>query len=207
MKRTLLCMTLCLLLLGVAAQATPVLGVDINSGVINAGPGPYALGFEFQVIQPVAVVGLAVYDAAGDGLNSSHTVWFWDSSGTVLATVTVAAGTVSPLIGNNLFRWATLTTPIYLQPGLSYVVAAGTDTDIYASVPPGGQAVDPRIQFTESRIGNEANLPAMPTGTDTAIGYFGGSIVVDDVPEPVTFLLLGLGMVLLGCGRVRKSLV
>jgi hypothetical protein len=89
------------------------------------------LGTLFRVNTEVPIGRLAFYDHGGNGLASSHTVRLYESnnngaSGTVIAEVTVPAGTAAEL--SDGFRWVDLAMPVMLSPqtGNSWYMLAAT---------------------------------------------------------------------------------
>ncbi len=89
------------------------------------------LGMRFRVDEPVSVSELAYYDHLYDGLAAPHTVRVYESNddgstGTVIATATIPAGTAAQL--SDGFRWVDLPTPVTLSPqtGTDWYVLAAT---------------------------------------------------------------------------------
>jgi hypothetical protein len=81
------------------------------------------LGCLFQTGSSNAIVShLGVYDTNGDGLMISHDAGLFTSGGTMLATVTVPAGTAAYF--TNGFRWVALDPPVLLSSNTSYIVAS-----------------------------------------------------------------------------------
>jgi YVTN family beta-propeller protein len=80
------------------------------------------VGSKFTVGANVFVDKLGFEDQLLNGLASTHQVGLWNSSGTLLASVTVQSGTGSLLIGN--WRYETLPTPVKLTAGSTYIVGA-----------------------------------------------------------------------------------
>jgi len=81
------------------------------------------LGCVFQTGSSNVVVShLGVFDINGDGLAASHNAGLFTSGGTMLATVTVPAGTDAYF--TNGFRWVPLDPPVMLSSNTSYIVAS-----------------------------------------------------------------------------------
>ncbi|HEX3798574.1 MAG TPA: PEP-CTERM sorting domain-containing protein [Verrucomicrobiae bacterium] len=156
---------------------------------------------------------LGYYDQGGDGLANSHVVSLWDNSTqTIIAQVTVPAGTAAPLIDG--YRWVPLASTVQLNYGSYYVIGAqvdGVDTwgDFISNPSPddgdSGQ-IDWSSQYVQlgsgwefSRAGrydSAGNYPAEPpnqSGSDAIypVANLGFNL---DVPEPATFGILGLGI-------------
>ena len=80
------------------------------------------VGSKFTASANVSVGKLGFEDQLLNGLASPHQVGLWNSSGTLLASVTVQSGTGSELIGN--WRYETLPTPVTLTAGSTYIIGA-----------------------------------------------------------------------------------
>ena len=79
----------------------------------SLGSGPFTLGWEFSLSSTVTVTALGSFDSTGTGLAESHDGGIRDSTGTLLVSATVAAGTADPLIGQ--LRYASVSA-ITLAP-------------------------------------------------------------------------------------------
>src|SRR6476660_2949748 len=75
---------------------TPLLSISDLSG-LPLGNGPFTLGWEFDANAAVTIRALGVFDDNQDGLGQSHEVGLFNGTGTLLASATVASGTVDPL--------------------------------------------------------------------------------------------------------------
>jgi hypothetical protein len=128
------------------------------------------------------------------GLNSSHTVGLFTSSGQLLASVTIGPGTADPIGGTPLtsmfgthlgdFRYVGI-TPVSLVAGQTYIIAGNVppgSTDPFAVVnntPNGGSKVttDPEITLTQgwmTKIGTTGASLLFPTiDPGYYITYFG----------------------------------
>ena len=80
-----------------------------------------SLGFVFTANANFNVTSLGYYDDQGDGFLTPHEVGIFDSSGTLLASTTLAAGT-SGALGPNDFRYQAI-TPLALVAGDTYTIA------------------------------------------------------------------------------------
>jgi hypothetical protein len=181
-----------------AAADTPALSFTDFSGT---GSGQYSIGWEFDVLSPVTVSGLGMFDYL-DNLNpGGHDVGIFDSAGNLVAGATATVLPTDPKTG--WFRFAALTTPVNLPVGSNYRIA-GVTLDQYYSYswpnPPVGWAVDPSIRYVRNRY-LDGDLLVYPTQTDNdgPYGFFGPNMMLrngDPVPEPALIqlpALLGLG--------------
>lgn len=193
---------------GVARAANIIVGL---SGYDDSAflENPAVLGFSFDVSAAgMIVTQLGVYDHNGDGLISSHQVGLWDSSGTLLASGTVASGTTSPLDANGYFR--TVDIPyLWVPPGTGYQVGAyyasvgpGTDADILGSYTSSQTTVDPLISFVHSRIVENSGFVAPTADTLGSNRLFGASF--NTIPEPTTLALLLSGSLAVGAVAFRR---
>jgi hypothetical protein len=125
--------------------ATTLLSVETNTAAVTLfnvptqttffeSHGNGMVGFTFQVLKPVTVTSVGWYDHDGDGLSRSYRVGLWGSSSgfisgqpveALLGAAGVTISSANSLQG--LWRVLELSTPLLLQPGLSYQIA-GLDT-------------------------------------------------------------------------------
>jgi Domain of unknown function (DUF4082)/PEP-CTERM motif len=194
-----------LALLGGLALAGPVraqtAAIDFATSALGGTGFTSTRGFVFDITSSVTVTGLSVFDADADGLVESHDVGLWDSSGTLLASLTVPAGTAAPLDSSGKFRYVLLGSPVSLPVATGYRVGAvavqdSLDQQFYnqtgltsaAGVSYGGGAF----------INNGGAFLTFPSSNLTGQGGFsGGSFIIGSAtsaPEPGTLALLALGM-------------
>ena len=172
-------------------------GYSLRPSVWTSGSigGAFAMGSN-----DVVITHLGYFDNGADGLVDSHPVGiFGRGSGTLLAGVTVPAGTGA--FYTNGYRWVSLATPFTLKAGSNYVIASQSPT-----------AMDPMPDYfippwntnfvgataTTSRRALYSNGGAWPTepnqgGTwgDNAIygapnlADFSGTLVISQQPQSV----------------------
>jgi hypothetical protein len=164
------------------------------------------MGSQFTVSSSVTVFQAGIWDYLGDGLVDSHAVGVWDSAGNLLDTATVQAGTVDPLMDG--FRWASLATPLTLNPGQTYHLGAyypgyiGTDpiapnsSDWLAA---GSHTVDSPFTWITDAYG-PGNGFEDPTQTYITQGFFGPNLAV---PEPTTVIAGALLLLPFGASTLR----
>ncbi len=163
----------------------------------------------------ISVTALGFEDAGGDGLASAHRVGIWNAtSGALVGSVTVQAGTASTLEGD--WRYEDVASALTLLAGQTYRIGgetfsagdAFTDTDATGG---GGPAVDFAVNSTDLTFtGNRflANSFGNPSsnGAGTLLRWAPGNLqfsVIDVsaavVPEPASIAIWSL-LVLLSAG-------
>lgn len=99
-----------------ATNPTGGLTLDGSSQLKTIGT-PFTVGSTGKTVSA-----LGYFDDFGDGLVHSHTVGIFDADQNLLVSVTVPAGTGTPLTDGT--RWVTLETPLALSAQTSYMLAA-----------------------------------------------------------------------------------
>ena len=92
--------------------------LDFTGGTAELNEANQTYGYSFTVSGTLLVTGLGVFDSFSQPLGTTHAVGLWDSTGTLLATVTV--GPASPVVGSSdsLGQWAEgVITPVLLGAG------------------------------------------------------------------------------------------
>jgi len=195
------------LLLVTTAHALPLPAVSFTE---TTSPTPVAvpvsIGWKFNVVSPVLVGALGVFDSAQDGLVSSHQVGIWNNaSNTLLALVTVPGGSAGQLI--NQFRYADI-TPVLLGIG-TYTIGAtwgtGPGSDDYLANAHNFQTIA-SISYLVSEYDqipstSQLNMPTTPA-VFFSNGMFGPSFAV--VPEPASITLSICGLSLLSYALWRR---
>ncbi len=176
---------------GAASADTPALNFSNYSTVQS---GSFVVGWEFDVLSPVTVTGLGMFEYSGLS-QQGHDVAIFDPSMNLVASTKVFSS--DPLSG--LFRFQALTTPVTLMPGSGYRIAGVALSEYYAygvSTPPTGWTVDPRISYVGDRyaVGDTMAYPTLEYPT-IAYGLFGPNMTLRDpdvVPEPALLQLPAL---------------
>ena len=75
-------------------------------------------GYAFTLSSPVLVTQLGLWDQGNNGLNASHVVTIWTSTGTLMAQTTIPSGTGATLMDG--FRYVSITS--VLLPAGSYTI-------------------------------------------------------------------------------------
>jgi len=192
------------LLLTLTATARAQLTL-LTGGHSASGPGgPYTLGTLFTVgAQPITISQLGVFDQGTNGLATSHDVGIWTSGGTLLGQATVPSGTSATLIGE--FRYTTLSGPLVLTAGQSYVIGA-----VFQATGDAAFFSDGTSTFSTAATGYSGRYVsttslAFPTATGPSSAFYSANAVyvVGAVPEPSTYAL-GFGVVALGLAAYRR---
>jgi Domain of unknown function (DUF4082) len=180
-------------------------GVDFSNttGALTLGNPPFTLGWSFTLAAPVQVGDLAFYnDGTEVGLTDSHQIGIWDSTGTLLVSGTVLAGTASPLVD----QWREVAiTPTTLGPG-TYDIGAlfldGSDPVWFPGQSLTGFVTAPGLTYNGATYVSGSTL-SDPTNSDSTPGFFGANFVETvATPEPSITLLLGISTGLLGLFRM-----
>jgi hypothetical protein len=186
-------------------SATPTAAVEWTSYNWDQNMVNCTMGYSFSVKSDIWVTHLGAFDYQSDGLNSYHDVGIFATTGTLLVSDTVSAGTADPLIGH--FRYSELNTAFELTAG-NYIIAATRYGHSYGDnygYNAQGFFTAPEVNYIESRFSYTPESLTMPTNTNAGLyyGVFGGNFMYETVPEPATMLLLGLGLMGLA-GAKRK---
>ena len=186
--------------------ADPVLSFD-TSTALGVNFNTLTIGWKFNVLSPTTVTGLGWFDQGLDGLQQQHEVGIWNSTGTLLASAFVQAGTTDPLDG--VFRTATI-TPLILSPGTNYTVggmyfAKGDQADYGVAPPPKSN-----ITFVGGVYSGTDPTFERPTVSTLVADCCWGPSFSDGVavPEPVgasVFLAIGVLAAALRARRHRRG--
>lgn len=166
---------------------------SVNSTFTDA---PLTLGFVFSANTDFEVTSLGWFSVTADGFQTAHTVGIYDSTGNLLTSANLAAGTSTTLDG--FFRYQSI-APITLNAGSDYVIA--------------GTSGGPLDSWTvNDRVSGFMVNPALTIGADAARFSYGtdlvnptshfsdyvvyagpnleGNGVVSATPEPASVLLV-----------------
>ncbi len=187
------------------AYNTPLI-TSPGTGDLFGGEPSVTLGNQFQVgSNPLTVTALGLFDSGMPGLDQSHSVGLWTTSGTLLAEVNFSPG----LSGFNLngFLYQNLAGSIVLQPGTQYILGAsyqvGTTDLHYANDSAHYETWSSDVTFIRGRYTANGAGFAYPNLGVGGLSYVGANLEYA-VPEPdVVPLLLysAAGCVLWRTGR------
>jgi len=185
----------------IAHAANSPLILTPGTGDLFYGTDPsVTLGNLFKVgANSITITSLGLFDAGAPGLNQSHSVGLWTTSGALLARVDFSPGLNG--FENNGFIYQNLASQVVLQPGTSYVLGAyyptGSTDGLYVNDTIQYETWASSVTFNGSGrytpIGAGFTFPNLTVG---GLSYVGPNALYV-VPEPCTLLLLGLGAAML----------
>jgi hypothetical protein len=168
-----------------------------------------SVGYQFTVgSNNLTVTALGYFDDSGDGLQQSHDVGLYSSTGATLGTVTVASGTTDPVVDD--FRYADLGAPITLFANTTYYIAGetGTAVDIWADSSLGAtitKSSDANTYIEYYDISSTLDFPSTINNGGHDSVYFGPNFEYTVVPEPACLGLLGVGAMSMLLRRQKAS--
>jgi hypothetical protein len=188
-----------------AASADPFMAFTTDTTHSSGGTSVHNTeGYSFSPGTDITVLQLGVFDSDLDGLVDPHQVGLWTSSGVLLASATVPAGTSASLV--SAYRFVPI-TPLTLLHGETYVLGAelgtigtnGSDDPTENVANAVNPAFDPHIgTVTALGIGGGFGFPGSSASLLTMVPNFLA------VPEPYTAALLGAGLIVFGVARRRE---
>src|ERR1039457_873791 len=197
---------------GNASLALPILlwsSVHASSAVAITDPGALSdvrspvgvdfatYGFQFTIgSQDLLVTALGIWYAHPSGLLANHQVGLWDSSGTLLESVTVPLGNSTTSIAS--FCYQPLPVQVVLSADATYTIAAtfvGGDPDgMKIGDFWSGPTYSADIQ-SESSCYIRSQF-ALPTDSIYCASYVGPNFQYTVVPEPSTSRTLTIGSII-----------
>ena len=200
MNKIVLAATMALAFTATNANATVALTLSDTTGQILGNP-PFTLGWRFTVNSNITVNGLGFFDDAQNGLAEAHAVGLWNAAGTLLASTTIGAGTVSGLI--NQFRYNSVAATA-LTAGQRYTIGAlytsGSDAVLFNA---NNVATNAAITYGNGTFAGGGTLANPSTDFASTTSFFGPNFTFGAVPEPASWAMLLMGFGVMG-GALRR---
>ena len=119
------------------APVGPVIACQVPAGTVGQQNYNGSLGHDFEVLTPIVVTRLGVFDSGSNGLSNTLTAQLWRSlpSPQLLRSMTFTTAAPGTLAAGTSSRFKDLTTPLVLGPGTYTTVAYG-----YSASEPNGNA-------------------------------------------------------------------
>jgi hypothetical protein len=189
------------------AQVPAITGFTGATAFGSINDTAQTIGFTFTANSSLIVSALGFWEQnTGANLTQTHQVGLWTSTGTLLASATVAVN--GAVTGN--WRYATI-SPVTLTAGQSYTVGSAitspfTDTFSRVDVPGGTITSSPLISVTSSALNASAAGFSFPGVADPiAFARLGPNLMVQAAPppptavpiSPVALIAIGAGLALL----------
>jgi len=174
------------------------------TGLSNIDVTNQTAGYTFSLNEIKAVTELGFFDPSGDGSKENRPIGLWDSNGTLMASVTVATGSVGTR--DEDFRYLPLNDPILLFPGETYTVGVGyTATAGEVVMQAQNLTTTNEFNYLTNVISNQGTGFIQPTntlGSGFDSGFFGPNLRFATIPEASTITLALLAsLILTGCVR------
>jgi protein with PEP-CTERM/exosortase system signal len=161
-------------------------------------------GWAFTISSPVRVTQLGLWDQGNNGLNASHVVSIWTSTGTLMAQTTIPSGAGATLIDG--FRYVSITSVIL--PAGSYTIGGfyGRLDDRFG-INPSAITTASELTYNGSRSRSGFGFP-QGNFFGNVNSYFGPNFqFTTAVPAPDSGSTVSLlGFTLLGLAVVRRKL-
>ena len=217
MVRRLACLLLCTLLLlililpptAAADQLNPVL--DISGTAARLVPLADAVGgWQFHLSNSLKISAIGLWDENSAPLSIAHDVGLWTTSQTMLAEATVDNSSIPVASRSNAGQWLfTRIAPITLKPGDYVLGAVWGDPIIGADIFRFGERIVTSygVNYEGPRETTLLSEPILvfPDSGGLPNGIFGPNLAVTAVPEPISFVLLGTGILGFAAVHRRKA--
>ena len=191
--------------------AQVIVSYGVPPGAVSNQFIPNPLGMDFNVVIPITVVSLGVFDSGQNGLSFAHVVDIYDrNTQSIVASITIPAGTLAQLINGS--RFVDLPIPIVLPAGFQGSIVAEINTTDGNGNTNGGLAVSTlntgggAIVFVGGGRVSDNGPGVYPLRLDggPVNRYLAGTFAFTPVPEPSTYALLVGGLGLIWLARRRR---
>ena len=138
------------MVVGSGGSAAPVIAYQVPVGTVGNQSYGGSLGHDFEVLSPVVVTRLGVFDSGANGLNATLVAQLWASQPTprLLASLSFSSAAPGELAAGTSSRFKPLASPLVLDPGTYTSVAFG-----YSDVERNGNAGSSAPAWTTSTGG------------------------------------------------------
>ncbi|MGV3616344.1 MAG: PEP-CTERM sorting domain-containing protein [Fimbriimonas sp.] len=180
-----------------ATASAQTAAISITGGSQSTLPSDYKLGWAFNTTGSLSVSKLG-WNNVGTW-NSAQVGIFNRNTGALLTSATVQSSSTDILNG---FKYATLATPFTLAAGEYTIAGVGRSYIQQAS------AVTSNISgltFVGGRYASGSALTNPTSVSNSGLAYFGANFQAQAVPEPGTFVAIGLGVAAFARRRLRKA--
>ncbi len=165
--------------------ASTIAMITTGGGIGSNNIDSFTTGWSFTVSDAIAVTSLGYYDADEDGLTTTHDVGIFDSTGTLLVSITVPSGTVGVL--DSGFRMMSI-SPFTLAPG-DYVIGGFSDASPDGILVTPTFTPAPQISIIDSGVYDYSSTLVFPSTSTGGVSYASVNFEFTDIPEPSTLLL------------------
>lgn len=193
--------------------AAASLGLDITgNGIAGQNPVDFTIGWGVDVIVPVRVTALGIWDQGSNGLQVGHAVGLWTGSGALLASTTVPAGSAADFAVPSVQgqgRWLFEDIADLVLPVGHYVLGSTSAGDDFRANQDGFILNSALANFDPAQfeVGSTLQFPDLDAQAVLGISLFGPNFLLEPVtvptPVPAALVLVGLGFLGLG---VRQAI-
>ncbi len=164
------------------------------------------VGVQFTVKSvPLLVTSIGLWDGPnpsgteGDGLQVGADVGIWDNSGSLLASVSISAGSMGSFVDGSSASsvFAPLITPVTLSADSTYIIGAfyTSGGNAFTNNPSATALFSTSVNVTAGKFNNNSSSLAFPNLSDPNNLFGSATMRFSEVPIPGAVWLLGTGLV------------